>query len=1035
MDTFRSNKSFFASDSSSEYDNISENQSHYISENQSVTFSAIQSPSLTARVWDVPPKSMNSRIGRLEKNRETSHKKKFLRELRQAFEKSDINNNKTLTFEAWCCSEIKNVIHDGRLSQFDYENYFKRIDVNCDGLITWNELVTYLMNDIKLLGLKPESDAAQFIKKLSSPPKNKSQCHRELIQQITICNRLSEYVTVSSDSIRFWNISDLTFSRALLEPGMFSRILVIESFLVLAVTTTNRRLLFFDLESLTQFPVEVGASPSPKQIKSMSQSDAKGILKIIKSPTMPLYNVPTVLIMAQDIYSDPKYEHFWVGDDQGSLELYKLSAPTRRKGLDYKIERIARFSMHKSGITQITYIYDYDCYATSSLDHTVKFWTYSFKTKKFSVTRTFTDKNSILGFHFSFKQKALTTCGISRDAYVWSISPPNKLFKLGGHYNQLSHISDFVATTGKNYIITMTCKKEFRVWDASNYTMVREWMDPVMLRPENHYSSVMYDDKRHALLTAANFPVKWAEDISALNESLEPMTHGHTIVGCKYTKEFNEIVTIDRLCTIKVWNIEMGQNASSHVEPWSDSSSDICAVTIDPSGRRLITSSFKNQTLMWNYNSGSVINSINLQPESPLITILEFFEINFRSYLVRAGWDKTLCIYQESEFETFDLVRKYTGHVSDISAVSAFSQGLISGSVSGELFEWSVDTTFPVASIQLEPAATVEAIECYGNFAIIGDSNGILTVVSLPKLKVVQSLEAHKIIVQHSITAIAASVDDEVIFTADTLGYVKRWNCKVSDTDQTALILSESFIERCHNSEIRSLVLCYNNEFLATCGADQCVRLWKKDTFEYVGFFSESSKWNLHDPETWIKKPPFEKEEVHFYRKSENDKLRESLLINNDSNENFELKGVYTKTNRTEFDMNNENNNNNSVTDSADQKNEQSDLFNPEMIRKALDEYTDETDSAIRKKQDDIMEAIRANDHAIEPLKKPKLLQMSQRPNELIRNITKILNKNNPSRTAAAPVLKIPMIPPKRSKSGIKKGKKSTELYAPTLFD
>lgn len=1024
MDTFRSSASFFPSDNSDSSDNTNENQP--------ATFSSIHSPSLTARVWDVPPKSMKSRIGRLEKNRETSHKKKFLHELRDAFDQSDIDNSKKLTYEAWCCSGIKNVIHDGKLSQFDYENYFKRIDVNCDGIITWNELVTYLMNDIKSLGLKSQNDSVQYIRKLSQPPKLKSQCHRELVQQITIGNRINEYITVSSDSIRFWNITDLSFSRSLLEPGLFSRALVLENFLVLAVTTTNRRLLFFDLETLTQFPVEIGASPSAKQIRSMTQTDAKDALKAMKSPMMPLYNVPTVLIMADDLLNDTKYEHFWIGDDQGGIELYKLTAPARRKGLDYKIERISRNSMHKAGITQITHIPIFDCYASSSLDHTVKFWTFNKQTKKFSISRIFTDRSSIFGFHFTSKQKSLTTCSVSRDAFVWSISPPTKLFKLGGHYNQLSHICGFSTTTGKDYIVTMTVKKEFRIWDASSYTMIREWIDPVMLRPENHYSSMIVDEKRHTLLTAANFLVKWAEDVSAFNESHEPMTHGHTIVGCVYMKEFNEIVTIDCLSTIKVWNIEFGQNTSSHIEPWSNDSSDICTVTIDSTGRRLITSSFKNEVLVWNYNSGSVITSLDLLPESPLNTILQFFEINFRPYLVRAGWDKVLCIYQENELGSFDLVRKYIGHNSDISAVASFSQGLLSGSVSGELFEWSPETNFPVASIKLKPAATVETIACYKNFAIVGDSNGFLTVISLPKLKVVEYLNAHKIIVQHSITSIVSCPDDGMIFTADTFGYVKRWNCQIPEKDHTVMSLKESAIERCHDSEIRSIVLCYNNEFLATCGADQCVRIWKKDTFEYVGFFSESNSWNLNNKETWIGKSPFEIDEEHFVKKKNiENQSRESdnLMLmkeSSDSTENFEFKPASRHAS-----ANVANNGN------LDQKMDEQESFNPDKFRKAIDEYTDETSYVILKRQEDILKSLRTNDRKKEKINKPKLLQMSQRPSELISSITKILNKNNPEQhTSHAPVLKIPMVPANRSKSGvIRKGKRSGELYSPTLFD
>ncbi|OHS95614.1 hypothetical protein TRFO_38276 [Tritrichomonas foetus] len=178
-------------------------------------------PPNESSVWDIPPKSIQSRIGRRQTERLKSYKNRFLHDLREAFDYSDIDNNGSLTFDAWCFSSIKNVIHEGHLSQTDYENYFKRIDVDCDGVITWSELVAYLMKDIQAIDFKSRDDAAQFIRKMSSAPHAKSQCHREMIQQIAICNRIGEYITVSSDSIRFWNPSDLSFSGPLFGTWIF----------------------------------------------------------------------------------------------------------------------------------------------------------------------------------------------------------------------------------------------------------------------------------------------------------------------------------------------------------------------------------------------------------------------------------------------------------------------------------------------------------------------------------------------------------------------------------------------------------------------------------------------------------------------------------------------------------------------------------------------------------------------------------------------------------------------------------------------
>lgn len=1039
MDSLLSNQDSLQYDSPSEY-------AETITDTKSVAFSELQSASLSSRIWDTPPKSMLSRIGRREKEREVSRKKLFLHQLREAFDASDIENNGTLTYDAWCYSKIQNVIHDGHLSPQEYDNYFKRIDVNSDGIITWNELVAYLMSDIKSTDFKSKNDAAQFIRKMSYPPKLKSHYHREMVQQIAICNSIGEYITVSTDSIRFWNPTDLTFTRALFEPGQFSRILVIETFSILVITTTNRRLLFFDAETLTQLPLEIGASPSASQIKLMSQNDAKDALKVINSPMMPLYNLPMTLAMADEILNDKRCQYFWIGDDQGTLEFYMLIAPMRRKGLDYRLERVARHQMHKNGITQITFIPSLACYASSSMDHSVKFWTYNDITRKFTVIRTFVDQTSVLGFHYSTKQKALTTCPVSRDAYVWSISPPQHMFQLTGHYNQLSHISDFVTSNGENYIVTMTCKKEFKLWDCANYNTVREWTDPTILRPENHYGAMLFDEKRHTLITAASFPVKWAEDVSAFNEAQEPVTHGHSIVGCLYTKEFNEIVTVDSFCTIKVWDIETGRNSSSHIEPWSENFSEICTVSLDSSGRRLFTSSFKNKLLTWNYNSGSFLEELVLLPEMPLVTIIKFCVICQRSFLVRAGWDKTLCIYLESDYNQFDLFRKYTGHTSDISTVSSFSQGFVSGSVNGEVFAWSLDTSYPIASIKIKPVSTIETIECYDNFVFVGDSNGTIHVLALPKLyETLTLVNAHNICLNHSITAICGIKDENVLFTADTLGYLKRWNV---ECDQNTIQLTESQIQRCHNAEITNITLCCHNMFIATCSADQCVRIWRKDTFEYVGFFSEISKWNLNDPSTWIIKSPFEVDEEHFIKPKTS-----NLLLVDESSALFDLQqngieegNVKRSTSRssilsmrkqsilsTRSDRNDE-----QIINELNQQPKEE--FDPVKFMKVIDEYSHESEGSITKKKEGIMNMIRENDNpVVKPTnpRKPKLLQMSQRPAELLESINKILNNEEETPAATSkPMLKIPMVSPKKSKSSLgKKGKRTVTLYAPTLFD
>ncbi|OHS95616.1 hypothetical protein TRFO_38278 [Tritrichomonas foetus] len=447
----------------------------------------------------------------------------------------------------------------------------------------------------------------------------------------------------------------------------------------------------------------------------------------------------------------------------------------------------------------------------------------------------------------------------------------------------------------------------------------------------------------------------------------------------------------------------------------------------------MVTSSFKNKILIWNYNSGSVIQSVKLLPESPLITFLGFYEINSRVLLIRAGWDKTICAYSESEYGSFDLVRKYTGHTSDISTISGFSQGIISGSVTGEIFEWSLDTTFPVASKSLYPSATVEVIQCFTNYMIVGDSNGMLHIFSIPKLILTDSLQAHGIIVRHSISSIAISTEKKIMFTTDTPGCVKR---RFFNETQNELNLIGSDIVRCHNDEITQIIFCSNDDFYATCSTDQCVRIWKTETNEYVGFFSDVSKWSLHDPTTWIGQSPFEKEDNHFTKKNDEKDPNEMRFVLPTSSVESVLSLPEEQMSIDSPDENDPNQSQQQLLKQQNQaKNDKKKTLDFDLVRKTLDEYTN-SDREIKYRQTHVMELIKEKDTHKEPIRQPKLLHLSQRPVELLSTINNILNNDNPSRCSnTKPVLKIPMVPPRTPKSGTKKKSQSRMMYAPTLFD
>ncbi|EAY08585.1 hypothetical protein TVAG_191080 [Trichomonas vaginalis G3] len=885
------------------------------------------------------------------------------------------------------------------------------------------------MKEMTSTKLYSSTNSTDFIHKFPSNELSRNQIHREMITQIAYFPRRDEYISLSSDSIRFWATRTMNPTRFISEPGNFSCMIVINQQNVLAVTTTTRKLLFFELDSLRLLPATVGASPTADEIKSMSGPKATNILNTMKTSDLPMFNVPTCMCMyftyGGETDTDSKIE-FLIADDQGYVEAYLLKAPKVRQGSDFQITKTAKIRIHQEAITNIEYIDTIMCYATSSLDHTVKLWKYDTTTHKFTTEGILKDNQPILGFYYCKLQKVLITYGISRDAYVWSLLTQRKTFKLGGHYNQVIGICSFLTNSDVDYIVTMTNRKEFKLWDSVNFRMVREWTDPTLQHPDNRFSALYFDSVRRCLLAASSSLSKWAEDVSQQTDSTQSNTHAHQIIGAHFSDTFDQVVTCDAHGDFSVWNINTGSRDSLHHESCDD---DVVASTLDWKGRRLFTLTKKNVINVWNFNSAAIMISLDILKGSNLVSVFAAMSIGTRNVLACGGWDKVLSLYIQTGPESLDLFRSYLGHKSDISSVVSFNYGFISGDANGEIFTWTLDTSKYLAKAKLPNGAQVECLYSTTKYVFVGDNLGFIHVYSVPKLSYVLGRSAHDTVVKSSITDIKSF--GKLMYTADTLGYVREWI--INEEGQFEMIPGK--IERCARDEIRQIEIVSQGKFIITIALDMCALLWRSGDFEYVGLFDGNHFWNLQDEKTWKKDKPFLPDEKHFAREKTSTLLGEkrssrnsvamslrSARLSNNSNHMI----LSSQKQVSVFDQNN------FIKETAEEgikppaktsqtKHEErpKTVVDPELFGKTLTEYFNGNDG-----HDEIVEISKNYMPEMAPnnrnnfFEKPRELQMTSRPNDLVMRVTTLMKPSTAfsrasSRLPARPCLKIP--PPRKS--------------------
>lgn len=762
--------------------------------------------------------------------------KRFLFELRKAFDDADAEQKGWISHDQWMNSSLRFYILDGKLSETEFDKYFRKIDANSDEKLTWEELVCYMIQEITTRELKIDNENTRLITKVPMPPPPRDHQHRDMIRRLIINKRTGDYTTLSTDSIRFWNSADLSLKHVITNPGYFADFYIYDNFFIMVVATTERRLLFYELEKYSVLPVEICASPSTKSIKMMNIEEAQNTLKALDSPQIPMFNVPKVISEADYPKKDPNSLAFFIGDDDGIVELFQLLIPQRRKGTDYIVERVGRSQIHTESILEIKPIQLLNCYASSSSDRTLKFWQYTGST--FSIIKTFTDYNPIHGFIFLEQQKALITYGASRDVFVWGINPPRKIFTLGDHYNQVQCISEFATTSKESYLVVITNRKEFRIWDSTSYRLVNEWVDHSLQRPENLFSVAQFDYNRLCLVACSAYPSKWAEDFTTQLIYFEPVTHNYPIVGCFYSSEYDQLITCDSVCTIKVWNYMNGTIETAHKQKRTFDSPNILAACLDNSSRRLVTTTYNGQISIWNFNSGQEIVKFTPNDHS-LISIFKCVIISNREYLVCCRWDRKILLFIETDPCEYELYRSFNGHKSDITSIAQSIVGLVSGDASGAVISWAINTSSPQAIGYIASGAMVECIECANYQVFVGDSNGAISIFALPKMNLITTFDAHGITRPYSLSSIVADENNDALYSADNYGYVKKYQLSNLENGQ---------IYRCHQDDIISLTLVNGGKHIATCGVDKTVRIWDTDTFGYYGFLNEEGNhWSLID--------------------------------------------------------------------------------------------------------------------------------------------------------------------------------------------
>lgn len=566
---------------------------------------------------------------------------------KEAFTSRGGNSNSTTDTELTLPQFIATfgrLIGSGMREQLGY--LFMKIDCNCDGRVTWDELLTYVLSQERNES-KPQLLESQLVR-ADIPDCPSEDAHREPATMAVFAPKCASYVSAGRDgTVRVWStalklqntfhISDskATAVQAMtLLPGTLSK---------LAVASADRIISLYELQDHVGAPRwsvhgRLGIKDMPASLAAWTHvSDGAHCFAIgTDTGSVPIFDAKKLV---------------------GMLKEERIKAEANRHGVipleAVERARIITLPLHTDWVTQLAYEENFAALVSSSLDSmllvTQLDWpAAAVPSSKASESLLRADpahcRNicSIRAHHKGVtslqlmnvsSRKLCATCSYERDVCVWNIETGDHIKTLSGHRALLRQLAyDPISQV----LVSLAADGEMRTWEMASYSNLQT------IRAQNaldRIASVTFNVAQQCLVTTTRRLALWQQPRKIANQEvlnaqlLAPQGHCHPLVAVLFSSQFYLVVSGDESGIICVWDVRSGLQVFRF-----EHGSRLTAMKLDRTGRKLITGGADGEMNLWNFSSGEKLKTIS-SCESSQVEISAVLHIQ----LVSAAQLNSLC--------------------------------------------------------------------------------------------------------------------------------------------------------------------------------------------------------------------------------------------------------------------------------------------------------------------------------------------------------------------------------------------------------
>ena len=522
------------------------------------------------------------------------------------------------------------------MPRHDVESIYKKIDVNDDGYVDWQEFTGFLINSDTMKGAGSYGPSHLPTERAVQPPDRHT--HRDMIEHLSFSMKPYPMIVTGcrDGTISIWNAADLSYNGSISHHDKNS---LMVSSMVRSISTAQKAAMKMAVGKLSSnspadgvYITAMTALSSSGHLCVASADCSLSVYDLFTHELSGRLNNTTEIVTAIEAFqildkrADMPASFIINGDCLGYISVIELGnefAASSDGGQKKRNQQVLgkvlnrglhRVKLHDNWVSKLHYLCELGQLLSASLDGKIKF----VNIDKMEVTREFKGHNltgssvhvGVKSFCWAPEQKYICSVGTDRVILMWDPYTLDIMCKLTGLSSPVLEVG---IDEKHQQLMASTQKKSIRTWDSVTYEALEPVEDRTDYLPINEISCSLWIPEMGSMVTASSrlkvyTTQKVTEEMGLVEQD--------DISCALFNDVFHQVVIISKSGRIKTYLSEDGSLISSFdaqsvsASALNGSSSfDLTAfvkiASFDFPKRRLIIITASNEIQLWNCHNGS----------------------------------------------------------------------------------------------------------------------------------------------------------------------------------------------------------------------------------------------------------------------------------------------------------------------------------------------------------------------------------------------------------------------------------------------